>query len=273
MEAMKSYFEYVAVSAVCGIPEITLQGTPDDWQKVLDKTRLLAKYDLAWWTKELEPILKEFIKASNGKVNKLFWRKMFKYHSSKEYGAPNIVDGWIVKFFPYDKDGNRKNLKEITDGASLPNEIVKVDMQYVDIEAKTTTPLELWAGFIGLEQNNENYALTPRIGWMIRKADASNAAMKQGLKSSMGPEGEFSGSIIIRVREIPPEILKLKKVDVLHISFIDKIVIPDGLAKVDIGYALILYGKIDEAETKRIKAMFSNTRVYINGKLVSERAD
>ncbi len=24
---------------------------------------------------------------------------MFKYHSQEKYGAPNMIDGWIVKFF------------------------------------------------------------------------------------------------------------------------------------------------------------------------------
>lgn len=73
MEATKSYFEYVVLSAMCGIPEITLKGTPEDWQRVLDKTKRLADYDLAWWTSELEPILQEFVKASRGEIDRKFW--------------------------------------------------------------------------------------------------------------------------------------------------------------------------------------------------------
>ena len=34
MESTKAYFEYVVVYSVCGIPEVTLLGTPEDWQKV-----------------------------------------------------------------------------------------------------------------------------------------------------------------------------------------------------------------------------------------------
>jgi hypothetical protein len=42
MEAMEPYFEFVVMYAVCGIPEITLLGTTEDWQKVLDKTGKLS---------------------------------------------------------------------------------------------------------------------------------------------------------------------------------------------------------------------------------------
>ena len=73
MEAMEPYFEFVVVYAVCGIPQITLKGTTEDWEKILEKTRKLEKYDLGWWTKELEPILKEFVHASKGQINKRFW--------------------------------------------------------------------------------------------------------------------------------------------------------------------------------------------------------
>mgnify|MGYP004702857089 FL=1 len=100
MEAVKPYFEFIILYVGCGIPEITLEGTPEDWEKVLNKAKELKKYNLKWWISELEPLLQEFVKASKGDINKEFWQNMFKYHSQKKYGAPNIIDGWIVKFFP-----------------------------------------------------------------------------------------------------------------------------------------------------------------------------
>jgi hypothetical protein len=51
MDAMKSFFEY-SVSTMCGIPEITLEGTPEDWRKIEEKTKALAKYDLEWWVRD-----------------------------------------------------------------------------------------------------------------------------------------------------------------------------------------------------------------------------
>src|ERR1035437_1037191 len=149
MEAMKPYFEYIVMRMICGIPEIKLEGTTADWQKVLDKARYLRKYKLDWWIDEIEPLLVNFVKASKGDYEKDFWCSIFKVHSVKVYGAPDKVDGWIVKFFPYDKTGKRNDLKELSLGDNLPSEIVKVDFKYVVIDGagnKETTPMEFWAG-------------------------------------------------------------------------------------------------------------------------------
>lgn len=264
MEAMKPYFEYIHMYAICGIPEITLQGTPEDWQKVLDKTKQLGKYDLKWWTKELEPILKEFVNASKGKISKKFWMNMFKYHSKKRYGSPKIIDGWVVKFFPYNKDGKRNNLKSlegIRHSDNLPEEIVKVDLKFYDSETNIITPLELWAGFVGLEQNNENFALTPKIGWMIRKKDVDNKGLIQSLESQ-------SHWISIRVKEFPAELFSLNEIDNIKIEFLDEIVIPDEFANTKIK-SLNLTGRIDTAGIDRIVKLFPNSRIVINDKVVN----
>ena len=261
MEAMKAYFEYMVLYILCGIPEITLQGTTDDWQKILDKTKKLAKYDLAWWTSELEPVLEEFVKASKGKINKKFWQGMFKYHSKNvSYGGPvTIIDGWIVKFFPYDNSGNRNNLKTLSSSKNLPGEIVKVDLQYIDIETENTTPLELWAGFIGLEQNTKTYALTPKIGWMIRKKDVEQVGLRQKYENDL----KTKGSIAIRVKEIPEVIFGFAEIEKLEIQFIDEVIIPDRLANIKI-QKLSIEGKIDKSERNRIQQLFPNTEIVID---------
>ena len=265
MEAMKSYFDFIVVSVACGIPEITLQGTTEDWQKVLDKTRQLSKYDLKWWTSELEPLLKQFIDASKGKVNKKFWRNMYKYHTKKKYGSPKVIDGWIVKFFPYDKNGKRNNLKQLSGGENLPEEIVKVDLKYIDPQQQETM-LELWAGFIGLEQNKENYALTPKISWMIRKKDTDQKALQQ--KYKLDNQLEWPG-ISIQVKEIPSALFALEEIKRLEVAFIDKIIIPDKLSEIKI-QTLELSGKINSKETNRIKTLFPHTRLIINGQVINE---
>ena len=268
MEAMKPYFEFIPISSVCGIPEITLQGTTEDWQKILDKTKQLAKYDLEWWTKELEPILEEFANASKGEINKKFWINMFKYHSQEKYGAPNIIDGWIVKFFPYDKNGKRNDLEKLEGSENLPEEIVKVDLKYIDSKKGIETPLELWAGFFGLEQNSENFALTPKIGWMIRKKDVGKTGLIQKLKSDDKRDWEIS----IRVKEFPMELLSIKKIKDIDIEFLDEINIPDEFANVKIE-SLSLSGKIDKAGIERIIKMLPNSCIFINRKIVNEKKD
>jgi hypothetical protein len=271
MEAMEPYFEFIVIRIVCGIPEITLKGTTKDWQKIYDKTQKLEKYDLKWWTDELEPILKEFIKTSKGEINKKFWRNMFKYHSQKQYGAPKIIDGWIVKFFPYDKDGKRNNLKQLEGGGNLPEEIVKVDLKYIESfgDSTQTTPLELWAGFIGLEQNSNDFTLTPKIGWMIRKKDTDNFGLKHQFEKQANEDFMGSG-ISIRVQEIPSVIFELKEIKNLEISFTNSILIPDNLKEIKIE-KLKLSGKIDKSEIERISKMFPDTELIINREKINAR--
>ena len=265
MEAVKPYFEFIIIRIVCGIPEITLEGTPEDWEKVLQKARSLKEYKLEWWISELEPLLEEFVKASKGQVDKSFWRNMFKYHSQKQYGAPNIIDGWIVKIFPYDKKGRRNNLKQLEGRNCLPDEIVKVDVKYQEVypDAVKETPLEFWAGFIGLEQNSKNFALRPQIGWMVRKKDVDNDGLKNKLSADAQNNGWGSG-INIRVKEFPTVLLELKEIKRLDIQFIDKIDIPDEISKIKIE-SLTLYGKITKEGIERIKKLLPDTDIKING--------
>ncbi|MFV0269202.1 MAG: DUF4419 domain-containing protein [Draconibacterium sp.] len=263
MEAMEPFFEFVVIRIVCGIPEITLKGTTEDWQKIYDKAKILGEYDLKWWTTELEPILAEFIKTSKGKIDKEFWRNMFKYHSQEKYGAPKIIDGWIIKFFPYDKDGKRNSLKDLKGSNNLPEEIVKVDLKYIEASGDTTktTLLELWAGFIGLEQDSCDFTLTPKIGWMIRKKDVDNSGLKYQFKR------QADSGISIRVKEIPDAIFELDEIYKLEISFVGDILIPDKLKEIKIE-KLVLSGKIDNPEIDRIRKLFPSTQLVINRKTI-----
>lgn len=264
MNAMKSYFNFVVITMGCGIPQVTLDGSTQDWERVLTKTEALRKYKLDWWVDEMEPVLKQFIEASKGKVDKAFWKEMFKYHKGG-CGSPTTIDGWIVKFFPYDKNGKKMGLKQVIGLETFPNEIVKVDLKYLygkgsgDFKA---TPLELWAGFIGLTQDDHTFGLKPQIGWMIRKADTGyNQILANKLKKQ--DSEDMFGGISISTNTIPPELFYIGPIKSLTIYFGADIKIPDELAKVVIG-RFKLYGNISPVEVERIKKLFPNTKLTIN---------
>ena len=272
MEAMKSYFEYVVIYLSCGIPEVRLEGTPKDWQKVLDKANYLRKYKLDWWIDEIDPLLKKFVSASKGEADTAFWRNMFKYHTEKVYGSPKKIDGWIVKFFPYDKKGKRNNLQELIYGDNLPKELVKVDLKYIYVGGgkEIVTPLELWAGFMGLEQNLTTYALTPQIGWMIRKKDADQEATEKNNKLEGLNTQVNQGAIRIRVKTVPKELLGIESIRELSIDFIDEISIPEEMGRMKIEL-FRLTGKISGAEIERLCKLFPKTVLVINGKPYNEK--
>jgi len=262
IESVKAYFDYMVINILCGIPEVTLLGTTEDWQKILDKTKQLGRYELKWWTDKLEPILQEFVNASQGNINKEFWMNIFnKERFDQGCGSVSKINGWIVKFFPYNKNGKRMGLMSIEDIGDLPEEIVKVDLLHYNAKTGISTPLELWAGFFGLEQNMKNFALTPKIGWMIKIADPENSNLAKKLEGN-------PNSIYIRVIEFPAELFYLNHIKTLEIDFINEITIPDAFAGKRIDN-LILSGKIEQNEITRIISMFPDSRrITINGKNV-----
>jgi hypothetical protein len=264
LAAFKSYFEYIVIMIGCGIPQVTLEGTPADWQKVLDKTQTLRKYELAWWVDAITPVLKNIVAASKGKKDPVFWQTMFKYHTVNRYMARTTMDGWIVKFFPYDKNGRRLGLDSLTSGVNLPDEIVKVDLQYKKgdgLGSFETTPLELWAGFVGLKQNNKDFNLRPEIGWIIRKKDPKMDDKKMAELRAKAADTRFG--LELRVKTVPDELMQIGPIESLNLEFIKEINIPDALAKVQIR-KLKLKGTIDDGGIARIRKLFPNAELIIN---------
>lgn len=179
MGSAKKYFNYIAMRLSCGIPSITIQGTPNDWESVLSKTKQLEKYGLGEWTKNLEPILQEFIRASEGKPNQQFWKCMVKQQATNKLKGggcsmekPTELDGWFLKLFP---DENGQTLNSIAHTHNMPSEMVVVGFKYriVDHHTKdvlSENSMELRAGFIGAEEDSKTNTLTPKIGWLVNDA-------------------------------------------------------------------------------------------------------
>lgn len=179
MASMKEYFEYEMVFCICGIPKVILEGTPADWQRIIDGVQFLRRYEMDWWVDEMLPVLEKIKRASEGEVDKKFWRGMFKLHEEQRDGdcggtdTYDIFDGWVVKFYPYYDDKVRTSLKTLGASSSLPPEIVSAPLSFRDQSdghiAGGDAELTLYAGFVGLSQNPETFALKPEIGWFITK--------------------------------------------------------------------------------------------------------
>lgn len=180
MEAVKSFFEYRVMYSVCGIPDVTLIGTPDDWRKVREKASKLKDFGLDWWVNDLDPILEQFVRASEGDVDVQFWKDMVKKLRPGEVRMASCspydntitkFDGWFLKFYPFDMEG--RTPREIEYHHPMLPEVVKTPFKYIvtDIDGTTLKEynMELWAGFFGMTQDPVNGALTPKIGWMVSR--------------------------------------------------------------------------------------------------------
>lgn len=178
MSSVKAFFDYSVIYISCGIPNITIEGTPDDWEKVLNKTLQLRKYDLDWWVDDLVPILNEFINASKGNINKVFWQNIVKKDRPEKFvgggcswDRPTELDGWFLKFMPYDKKGKRTPQKVTYNYKDMPSQVINVDFMYKNLETNTTTPMEMLCGFVGIEVDSTTNAMRPKLGWMVCEKD------------------------------------------------------------------------------------------------------
>lgn len=257
MEAFKSYFDYKVSYVGCGLPYVNLEGSLGDWRKLKTKTKQLSKYKLAWWTKELIPILDKLIEAKKGKVDTAFWKNTVKIRTEKEaYGPFDHINGWITKFFPFNDKGQQLSLKEIFTASSLASEIVKVPFVLEDKDSGKNYSMEFWGGFVGCEQNTSDFSLKPILGWAINNAPIQNLGNPSHYQKGNTLE-------LKNIDEIPKSVLEQQYFKSLALSFRYKIIIPTQLAKVKID-KLFLFGVISEVEKQKIIAMFPETEIEFN---------
>ncbi|OHT08190.1 hypothetical protein TRFO_23326 [Tritrichomonas foetus] len=172
MAAMKSYFNFCLTMFGCGIPSITIEGTLQDWEQILEKLKMIEKYELKWWVSKLYPIIEEIINTKKGKMNKDFWLQMVRYKDSKGFYDPSYIDGWICAFYPYNKEGKKNSLERIHDTNNLPNEVLTVPMKMTIINPglpKELYQCQIYSGFFGLTQDSKTFNLKPEIGWIMVK--------------------------------------------------------------------------------------------------------
>ena len=262
MESVQSYFKYVVLYASCGIPTITLKGTPKDWQHVLDKTRKLKGYDMDGWIEDLEPILTEFVQAAKWNPNQAFWQSIIKKERLNELQGggcsnekPTEIDGWLLKLFP---DESGKTLDKTPYTHDMPTERVRVSFKYLQVDAITgevvsETPMELWAGFVGYEVDSITYTITPKIGWFARAADKDEAIL-QDLR-----ERDKNLGISIRVKEVPEILAKLKHIRRLNLRFTGAVVLPDWMDQLII-QEFSISGKLSEQEKEAIRKRFPQVK-------------
>ena len=187
MDTFKEFFDYLCRTA-CGIPEIILEGTVEDWKKLRKKATDLAQFDLQWWIDALDPVLAEFVNAASGKVNEGFWATIYKQMGGS--GGPYIT-GWIITLFPYlgtHPKSMRQNrfLKEWNKQGCFYGATTDVFTHGV-----VSTPfvweyfceefdMELYAGFVAVSQDEKTLVVRPEIGWaVVDKEEVEKMKMAQ----------------------------------------------------------------------------------------------
>lgn len=175
MDVMQSFFTYTVLTR-CGIPEITLKGTVDDWRNIRDRVRALAEFDLEWWTSALEPIWDQIIVTAEGNPDRQFWRSFYKWNDHS--GGP-FVSGWINTLFPYTKPDNEVPVtrnpfaiewdKAQYGGGPRSEDFLQgirsVPFTWDYIGTKLS--MRFHGGFVGVRQDPQTLELSPQLGWAV----------------------------------------------------------------------------------------------------------
>lgn len=182
MCTLQTYFEYTCTE-LCGIPNVTLKGTPDDWRLLRAKIDRLPSYEVAgrqgpvmhMWRNLLAQVLDEFVKSSEGDVNLKFWDTVC--HRIPGGSGPSYFSGWITVFSCFRAEGqwqgairggnsyiNVAKWPKI-DTSSIPVGVVSVPLTVKNdgVEYKT----QMLAGHFAYDFDFPT--ISPRIDWCIAK--------------------------------------------------------------------------------------------------------
>ena len=185
MDTFKEYFQYRCCTS-CGIPEITLEGTPEDWGALREMAAALGAYELSWWTDSLAPVLDQFVEAASGRVDQEFWSSIYKLVDPGS-GGPYIT-GWITVLFPYilkqrstfldlwqSKTERRRRYYGMTSDHFPPG---LASTPFVWTYFETDYAMHFYAGFMSVSQDPVTLALRPEIGWAVADDSENQQSIK-----------------------------------------------------------------------------------------------
>jgi hypothetical protein len=219
MSAFRRYFDYT-MRCICGIPQITLEGSAEDWAEIQRRVDVLAEYDLAWWAGALRPVLDAIVSTARGTIDSDFWQCIYK--PTEVYGG-EIATGWIMRLFPYlvcAAGGMTRNdatiaapastgrARWITPGISPTSVPVGVSRAALKVIAgETTRRLSLFGGFAGVRQLDDG-ALRPEVCWAVGESPRMTTLVDRILtEHEARPPAERDADL--RRPELPAELVEL----------------------------------------------------------------
>jgi hypothetical protein len=215
LDVLQPYYSYNVV-CICGIPSVTLEGTPGDWQNLRNKVELLVPLGLDWWLGTLRSLCDQFVRAASGDVDADHWKRLYKIRAV--YGG-EVINGWLGKLFPYTKDyetGEYSRRNALLD-PEVEAEIRKLEKEearnrgrrqgrfhapgisaeclprglsrvpFICRDARGERAMEFLAGAVAVTQQEQTLGLRPTLGWAVREAAPIEQALLQLAKHEITP--------------------------------------------------------------------------------------
>ena len=198
MGAFSKYFDYELFIDECGNPYIILEGTSEDYKKIIEKAKKLKIYEFEWYINRIIPDIEKMIEAKEVNIDVEFFKNFIQKKEIIEmapapcgdYLVQNKVDyitGWILHFFAYklgdvseDKDKFEyklikfnSDLLKVEEFEIIANQMLNVPFTIIDKVTSKEYYMEFNVGFIGCEQNEMN-EIFPVQGWLVSGNDRKN---------------------------------------------------------------------------------------------------
>ena len=196
MASMQQYFSY-EFALECGIPEVTMLGTIDDWIELREKAKLLLQYDnnlniIKKWHSMLDPILEKFVQSISGNPDVAWWMSITNIY--KPNGSESTyLSGWITTFCVFSATGqwlgdNRKHIifgesfSFFDDSNDVTYHTIHSDYPFIDMDeipaGYVFVPVKIndngnyyesvmVAGHLGFSTLNDYLTLQPMVSWFI----------------------------------------------------------------------------------------------------------
>jgi hypothetical protein len=211
MGTLKNYFDY-RFELMCGLPEVTLLGTVEDWVDIRKRACELSRYEIpevfipelkngghymSKWLDLLIPVLDKFVETSQGSPDLKWWNKVC--HKYSGGSGPRYLTGWVTVFNVFANDGKwlaDKRSDSWRNVANSPWPLVDTnDISYGFTSFNVTIDnngdefkAHMYVGCMGANVENGN-TIIPRMDWgVVREIDyeenqrIKNAIKEQSLK-------------------------------------------------------------------------------------------
>ena len=110
------------------------------------------------------------------------------------------------------------------------------------------------AGFVGVEEDKQTYALTPKIGWVVRRGNEEEDAIAKITNITR------QDYYILPAEEVMPILQKIKHAEYLQLSFKGKVELPEWMDDMQIDH-FIIYNDITADEEKALKKRFPKLEI------------
>jgi hypothetical protein len=141
MATLKNYFEY-ELHLRCGIPQVTLAGTREDWLDIYHRVDKLVEYgpEATAWRDLLRPVLARFAHSfedgwAESSKGSEFWQRIV--HYKRGGSGPSFLSGWITAFCAFNDKG--VSLMHVTSKSSVDDALLSPAVQSLLDDEPTKT--------------------------------------------------------------------------------------------------------------------------------------